>query len=396
MSDPSSSPVLSSSSAASAPPPTAEQMMAEINRLQALEKQGQFERATLQRQLLAAQDVAQRAAVAAAAQGYVPSKLVGIKLPQPDKFKGEIGSDCERWIRSLERQFDFVGVGVDDPRRVQVAVLHFSDNAELWWENLGSGGRATASLTWAVFVDTLLHRFRPVLQAEFARNRLFAVRQALSESVSSVVQRFLRELGPIEQEMHPKDQVHHFRVALKDRRIVFKLHESKPSSLAEAIQVATSWEAQFASAAGALVQAGVPSTLRSGHGTSSSFVPRSSPSSSSSGSAPMEISQMEQGMFEDTQSSASEHPAAAAASAREATPSDWMKQLVEIQKSFLAVMSTQRGNNGTRGGPGDNKKKSYVQGLDSSVVQDRLRKGLCIKCGEKGHMKKECPNSLKA
>lgn len=216
MSDPSSSPVLSSSSAASAPPPTAEQMMAEINRLQALEKQGQLERATLQRQLLAA-------------QGQVPSKLVGIKLPHPDKFKGEIGSDCERWIRGLERQFDFVGVGVDDPRRVQVAVLHFSDNAELWWENLGSGGRATASLTWAVFVDTLLHRFRPVLQAEFARNRLFAVKQAASETVSSVVQRFLRELGPIEQEMHPKDQVHHFRVALKDRRIVYKLHEAKPS-----------------------------------------------------------------------------------------------------------------------------------------------------------------------
>lgn len=394
MSDPSSSPVLSSSSAASAPPPTAEQMMAEINRLQALEKQGQFERATLQRQLLTAQDVAQRAAAAAAAQGQVPSKLVGIKLPHPDKFKGEIGSDCERWIRGLERQFDFVGVGVDDPRRVQVAVLHFSDNAELWWENLGSGGRATASLTWAVFVDTLLHRFRPVLQAEFARNRLFAVKQAASETVSSVVQRFLRELGPIEQEMHPKDQVHHFRVALKDRRIVYKLHEAKPSSLAEAIQVATSWEAQFASA-GALVQAGVPSTFRSG--SSSSFVPRSSPSSGSSGSAPMEISQMEQAMFEQAEA-AHEHQAAVSSRVTESTPSDWMKQLVEMQKSFLAVMSTQRNNNGvgTRGGPGDNKKKSYVQGLDSSVVQDRLRKGLCIKCGEKGHMKKECPNSLKA
>lgn len=391
MSDPSSSPVLSSSSGASVPPPTAEQMMAEINRLHALEKQGQFERATLQRQLLAAQDAAQRTAAASAAQGQAPSKLVGIKLPHPDKFKGEIGSDCERWIRSLERQFEFVGVGVDDPRRVQVAVLHFSDNAELWWENLGSSGRATASLTWAVFVDTLLHRFRPVLQAEFARNRLFAVKQTHSETVSSVVQRFLRELGPIEQEMHPKDQVHHFRVALKDRRIVYKLHEAKPSSLAEAIQVATSWEAQFASA-GALVQAGAPFTMRSG--TSSSFVPRASSSSSSSGSMPMEISQMEQAMFEENE--ASEHAASTSVGAREPTPSDWMKQMVDMQKSFLAVMSTQRSNhsnNGNRGG--DNKKKSYVQGLDSTVVQDRLRKGLCIKCGEKGHMKKECPNSLK-
>lgn len=367
--------------------------MAEINRLQALEKQGQFERAALQRQLLTAQEVAQRAAAAAAVQGQAPSKpVLGIKLPHPDKFKGEIGSDCERWIRSLERQFEFVGVVGDDPRRVQVAVLHFSDNAELWWENLGSSGRATASLSWAVFVDTLLHRFRPVLQAEFARNRLFAVKQASSETVSSVVQRFLRELGPIEQEMHPKDQVHHFRVALKDRRIVYKLHEAKPSSLAEAIQVATSWEAQFASA-GALVQAGAPSTMRSG--SSSSFVPRGHPLSSSSSSTPMEISQMEQTDETELQAAA-EQAASLRVGAREPTPSDWMKQMVDMQKSFLAVMSTQRGGNGNnsiRGG--DNKKKSYVQGLDSAVVQDRLRKGLCIKCGEKGHMKRECPNSLK-
>jgi hypothetical protein len=360
-------------------------MMAEISRLQALEKQSQFERATLQRQLLAAQEAAQRAA---AAQAPAQSKAVGIKIPQPDKFKGEIGADCERWIRSLERHFDFVGVAADDPRRVQAAVLNFIENAELWWENLGEAGRAAASQSWSTFVEALLQRFRPVLQAEFARNRLFSVKQAPSESVSSVVQRFLRELGPIEQEMHPKDQVHHFRVALKDRRIVYKLHEAKPSSLAEAIQVATSWEAQFASA-GALASGAAPHLLRSG---GSLFVPRASAGSSSSGSVPMEISQMEQAMAEDDVPAL--EPVASAA--REPSASEMMKQLVEMQKSFIAVMSSQRGGNGgdqRRGG--DHKKKSYIQGLDPAVVQDRLRKGLCIKCGEKGHMKNECPNGVK-
>ena len=357
--------------------------MAEIARLQALEKQSQYERAALQRQLLAAQEVVQRATVTA--QAPVPSKAVGIKIPQPDKFKGEIGADCERWIRSLERHFEFLGVTADDPRRIQAAVLNFTENAELWWENLGKQGRAAASASWQVFVDALLHRFRPVLQAEFARNRLFSVKQAPSESVSSVVQRFLRELGPIEQEMHPKDQVHHFRVALKDRRIVYKLHEAKPSSLAEAIQIATSWEAQFASA-GALANGGAPQHLRSG---GSMFVPRASVgSSSSSGSVPMEISQMEQVL--DQEEAAAAEPAAGVVT-REPSTSEMMKQLVAMQKSFIAVMSSQRNT----GGFNIKKKKSYVQGLDPAVVQDRLRKGLCIKCGEKGHMKNECPNGVK-
>jgi hypothetical protein len=361
-------------------------MMAEIARLQALEKQSQYERATLQRQLLAAQEVVQRAATVTA-QAPAQSKAVGIKIPQPDKFKGEIGADCERWIRSLERHFEFVGVAVEDPRRIQAAVLNFTENAELWWENLGSQGRVATSLSWQVFVDALLHRFRPVLQAEFARNRLFSVKQAPSESVSSVVQRFLRELGPIEQEMHPKDQVHHFRVALKDRRIVYKLHEAKSSSLAEAIQIATSWEAQFASA-GALVNGGAPQHLRSG---GSMFVSRASASSSSSsGSVPMEISQMEEVM--DQEEAAAAEPAARVVT-REPSTSEVMKQLVEMQKSFIAVMSSQRNTGGVNNK--SFKKKSYVQGLDPAVVQDRLRKGMCIKCGEKGHMKNECPNGVK-
>lgn len=399
MSNPPASPA-----AAAASSPTPVQMMAEINRLRMVEQQGQRERAALQAQLEATQQLSSASSSgASSSQALVVNKpsahLSGIKLPQPDKFKGDIGADCDRWIRSLERYYELLGVDVADPRRVSVAVLHFTDNAELWWENLGSQGRAAASASWETFVHTLLSRFRPVLQAEFARNRLFAVKQAPSESVSSLVHRFLRELGPIEQEMHTKDQIHHFRAALKDRRIVYKLHETKPTTLADAIQVATNWEAQFASAG----SVGAAPFMRTGHGTfGSSFVPRASSSSSSSGSVPMEISQLEQAMFEEgptLEYATSSAPGPNVATTKEPTTAEVMKQLVEMQKSFIAVMSSQRGPSNPanrRGAPLDKKRGQFVQGLDPALVQDRLRKGLCIKCGEKGHMKNECPNGVQA
>lgn len=392
MSNPPSTPPAASS-------PTPVQMMAEINRLRIVEQQGQRERAALQAQLEAAQQLSSASSSVSSSQvhaGHRPgAQLSGLKLPQPDKFKGDIGADCDRWIRSLERYYEFLGVEASDPRRVSLAVLHFADNAELWWENLGSQGRAAASVSWETFVQTLLSRFRPVLQAEFARNRLFAVQQAPSESVSSLVHRFLRELGPIEQEMHTKDQIHHFRAALKDRRIVYKLHETKPSSLAEAIQVATNWEAQFASAGSG---SRAVSLLRTGNSSyNPSMASRGSSSSSSSGSVPMEISQLEQlamldesAMVEQTVGGA---PAFAAAT--EPTTTEVMKQLVEMQKSFIAVMSSQRSSNQATSHRDSRKKKGqFVQGLDPALVQDRLRRGLCIKCGEKGHMKNECTNGV--
>jgi hypothetical protein len=390
---------LSTPSAASSPTPV--QMMAEINRLRMVEQQGQRERAALQAQLEAAQQLSSASSSDSSPQVSAPTgvrpgaQLSGLKLPQPDKFKGDIGADCDRWIRSLERYYDFLGVDASDPRRVSVAVLHFSDNAELWWENLGTQGRAAASASWETFVQALLSRFRPVLQAEFARTRLFAVKQAPSESVSSLVYRFLRELGPIEQEMHTKDQIHHFRAALKDRRIVYKLHETKPSSLAEAIQAATNWEAQFASAGSAL--SGAAPFLRTGHsGYGSSLAPRASSSSSSSGSVPMEISQLEQAMFDDG-AMVQEPTSSSAAALKEPTTTEVMKQLVEMQKSFIAVMSSQRGANqgAPRWDPSIAKKRGqFVPGLDPALVQNRLRRGLCIKCGEKGHMKNECTNGV--
>lgn len=398
MSNPPSTPPAASS-------PTPVQMMAEINRLRMVEQQGQRERAALQAQLEAAQQLSSAsmsssastsASQTGAAMGSRPgAQLSGLKLPQPDKFKGDIGTDCDRWIRSLERYYEFLGVDASDPRRVSVAVLHFSDNAELWWENLGSQGRAAASATWETFVQTLLSRFRPVLQAEFARNRLFAVKQAPSESVSSLVHRFLRELGPIEQEMHTKDQIHHFRAALKDRRIVYKLHETKPSSLAEAIQVATNWEAQFASAGGA--GSSTMPFMRTGHsGYGSSMVPRVS-SSSSSSSVPMEISQLEQAMFDDSaMAHTPESASAPAAALKELSTTEVMKQLVEMQKSFIAVMSQRGGNQGAPRRDLSKKRGQFVQGLDPALVQDRLRKGQCIKCGEKGHMKNECTNGVQS
>lgn len=107
----------------------------------------------------------------------------------------------------------------------------------------------------------------------------------------------------------------------------------------------------------------------------------------------MEISQLEQTISEVD--GAMMEQAGSSGAIKDPSTTEMMKQLVEMQRSFIAVMSSQRmGNQQTPRRDLGKKRGQFVQGLDPALVQDRLRKGLCIKCGEKGHMKNECPNGV--
>jgi len=395
----------SSSSSGSNAAPTAEQaqlMLAEISRLQAAgaaaEQRFNQERAQLQQRAEEAQRALSAAAAAAAASSsssvVPPRQTLSIKLPPIEKFKGDAGDrqGCTRWLRQLNHQFGMFASDfpVDPPtRRIQLATAFFERTADLWWRSMSEEDRIRHSSSWSAFEAALHERFSPVQAAELARPRLLALRQ--THSLGAYVDRFQEELMPIQDEMHPHDQVHHFRNGLKSHQVIAKLQENKPTTLVEAINLAITWDAFFSTIAnGGRAAMASNFNFRSG-GHSSNFA---RPSHASSGAVPMEVSAIQS---EDQVQDDSEHgdvmhaPATSSSSSSSSSLSmaEMAKQLASMQ-SHLAMMGSNSGNN--RGNKfGQRRDNTRVAGLKPGDIADRRRGGLCFRCGKHGHWKGECP-----
>ncbi len=384
-----SAPSASSSSANSVP--TIEQAMAEITRLREVEQRGIHELAQLQQQLRAGE--AQRVASAAAAQGDAHAAAAqsrhAIKLPSPEKFKGAMGQEVIRWIRQIEHQFNVFAAEypVHQPaRRIMLATAFFSGTAESWWRNLSDQDKARCSGSWDEFVEALRDRFSPIQAAEFARARLFSLRQSQCGSLGAFIEKFLEELTPIQDEMHEHDQIYHFRNGLKDSRVLQKVIEHKPDSLTDAIKLATTWDAHFSSVS----RMGNVGNYFRGGGPSSygARVP-----SYSSSSVPMEVSAV-QG-HAHVQGDEEESPSQEAAlDSSNPLLVEMMNKLSMLEKSHLAMIGHGSGHNSSahRGNKfGNRRDHTRIPGLKPNDIADRRRANECFRCGNKGHWKNECP-----
>jgi hypothetical protein len=387
------------SSSAGSPPaqgnnaPTIEQAMGEIARLRERE-------ALLQQQVAAGQEAQRVAAAAAAAaqagaQVHAQAAAAGrhvIKLPAPKEFKGTMGQEVITWIRQIEHQFNVYASEYpiqQAARRIMLATGFFVGAAESWWRNMSDDDRTRFSASWAAFVDAMRERFSPIQASEFARGRLFSLRQ--TGSLGQYVERFLLELTPIQEELHHNDQVHHFRNGLKEQRVVQKLVEHKPSTLTDAIKLATTWDAHFASVGRMGTTGGY---FRSAGPSSYS---NRAPSYSSS-SVPMEVSAVEShdhagGDEHEPQESASQAAAAGSAASNPDVMAAMLNKITMLE-SRIANIGHGGGNNGGahRGNKsGPRRDGSRVPGLKAADIADRRRANQCFRCGEKGHWKNECP-----
>jgi hypothetical protein len=361
-------------------PAQQQELMNELQHLRAREAERQQQmqnmQAAAQREVEAVRRTAEAMTAAARAP---PAGSSAIKPPPMQTFNGKVGFEVDTWIRAWERQFTFPGVANHYPAnqpslRVEAAAAYLTGGAADWWDNLDSDTKRDAYTSWDRFVAALRKRFRPVLAAELARARLTALKQ--KSSVSAYADLFQRELAPIQAEMHPNDQIHHFRAGLKDDRIYAKIVEARPTTLLQAIDIAVSWEAQYAR----------------GRNASTAYFrsfSHSSASSSSSGAVPMEVSAIaeEDAEEESTQPSSATRPAASGAEPM------LLAQLQAMQKKLDAIERNQVSSSS------DNRiaalGKGRVPNRSKEEVARLIREGRCINCCEKGHMKRECTKSWK-
>jgi hypothetical protein len=356
--------------------------MNELQHLRAREAERQQQmhnmQAAAQREVDAVRRTAEAMAAAARAPPAGPS-TTAIKPPPMQTFSGKVGFEVDTWIRAWERQFTFPGVAAHYPAnqpslRVEAAAAYLTGGAADWWDNLDSDTKRNALTSWENFIAALRKRFRPVLAAELARARITALKQ--KGSVSVYADLFQRELAPIQAEMHPNDQIHHFRAGLKDDRIYAKIVEARPTTLLQAIDIAVSWEAQYA---------------RGRNATTAYFRPsfHSSTSSNSSGAVPMEVSAIAD---EDADEESTPSSSASRSSVPSAEPM-LVAQLQTMQKKLDALERSQLNSSS------DNRiaalGKGRVPNRSKEEVARLIREGRCINCCEKGHMKRECTKSWK-
>lgn len=180
--------------------------------------------------------------------------------------------------------------------------------------------------------------------------------------------------------MHQANQIFYFKEGLHSRGVMNKIVEEKPTSLAEAIQIANQWEHTYRSMGNnRFDQAGA---FRPG-GSTSTFQSRSS----SSGSVPMELSAVTEAEVQDSNEFRSEedyssHPAGELF----ATVEELSKQVASFSSSrFESSLSSSTDH-------------SHVASLAANRIPNRSaadiqrcrHEGLCIKCLGKRHFKKDC------
>jgi len=92
--------------------------------------------------------------------------------------------------------------------------------------------------------------------------------------------------------------------------------------------------------------------------------------------SPMDLSNVEE---------ESHPPSGSATLSTAATSQTLMVQLLASMQAQLNAMQSRNG--GFRRGP----RGDRVQGVSAELIRERLRRGECLVCGSKSHMKAECP-----
>lgn len=295
------------------------------------------------------------------------------KIRAPSAFAGVMGTTVDEWLAEIVQQHEFYGSAKfpDAPSLIRFAAAHFTGIALNWWNALAD--RNTIQ-SWDVFVSRLHDRFRPVQAAMFARQRLDKLRMREGHKVNAYASVFQTTMTPITN-MHDADQVHHFVNGLLPR-IAEKVWERHPTTLGQAIDIAVTVEAMLEFGRSATSTGGAPHRMHSGgYGRSTHVV-------SSSGSAPMEISALEQEFFSDQPPSGPSNqsdPQSALLAAIAELSSSFDQRLNALAQSRFGGSRTARGDR--------------IGGLKAGEIEKLMAEGKCFRCKQKGHMKNECPQA---
>lgn len=326
---------------------------------------------------------AQLAAAAQAAGASHNKQIVRLRPPSIPRFKGEMGFECDNLVREIKQMCEYVGES-DGLRWVDTAGLHMEGPAATWFE---AEKRKQTFTSWDAFVAALHQRFRPMLAADVARERLVQLRQR--GSVNQYAIRFQQELIPI-TDMGDTDQIFFFCQGLYGP-ISAEVRKAKPRNLPEALDVAVRAELYLKDRSinrnSGFMHQGNPYHRTTSH-PSSSHVP-----------VPMDVNAMtEEDMHYDSPVSSSALDSMDVSTATSVQLMAMIQEMRASQKVQEQKMNAlfQRSSGGLSGGPGrfgsdtGFKKGIRVDGVSADEVKKCREKGLCIKCKQAGHFARDC------
>jgi hypothetical protein len=346
---------------------------------------------SLQQQLTQQVAVSVQSQVNAATASSTAAATPRVHLPkirQPSSFTGTIGLAVDHWLSEMDQQFTYYSQGgtlTTDNQRIQFAAAYLDGIARQWWET--QADRVTLN-NWTDFVDRLHARFRPIQASMIARQRLDKLRMREGHNVNAYIGAFHAVTMPI-QDMSEKDRIHAFARGLT-QRLAAKVWERNPSTLQEAIDYAVTAEATGVYAFRSTGHYGTNTGTTSVRGSSSA-------SSSSMGSAPMDlthIAMMEDYLIEEPTSNVGlDVPSSTAA-----TPRVDVEALINsaVEQRVNAIMSNSSFKpNGSRPPTGS---KNHVAGLKGEEISKLMKENRCFRCRQVGHYKNDpkCPKNAKS
>ena len=286
------------------------------------------------------------------------------KLSPPSFFDGDMGNKVDDWIDELTRQFLYYGNSFgSDEKRIQWAATHFRRTAATWWRNENHA----LYTNWSDFVAALHRRFRPVRAAMAARQRLRALRQRVSQSVSAYTNTFQSILTNI-ADMGESDQVHNYVNGLLPT-IAAKVWEKNPTTLVAAIEHAVAVE-------------GMQMFGRIAAGKSPTAAPSASRSSASAAdSDAMDINNIDA----DFNSIDNDQPAVE--NTANAPFAAFVSRFEQFEQRLNAIMQSRSAAQKNRP-----PSKRVPGKLTHQEIEKLKSENKCFHCKKTGHFKTECPD----
>jgi len=318
---------------------------------QQLTQQQQQQQQQLHAQLASAQTAASAQAAAAPVAPAVSKSFVKPRPPSTFVAADRVG-ELDQWEREMRYQFAAYGAPLaSEQARIAFAVSYLGPVPLQWWD--ANPAHQTVQ-TWDEFVKLLRGRFRPVHAAKQARTELFKIKQAPSQSAGAYAAAF-QELLVSLPDMHVDDAVFLFIRGLLPalRR---RVGDKEFATLSAAINAAVSSEGLY----------GVQ-------------LADESPVSSAAAAA---------GHNMDLNALHDYNPQ----TARDFDPERMREvfkfgtmaaEIVGLKEQLFAMRAA--GAGGAAGG--------RVSGLSKQQIDERLRGGLCLRCGSADHFKNDCPRA---
>jgi len=268
---------------------------------------------------------------------------------KPETFTGSAKSNPDRWLKEMERYLRVGGIPSD--RWSYHASAYLRESASTWMESVERDH--ADGLSWQTFQTLFLTRFRPLEASRTARSTLATLRQ--KTSVDDYNNRF-RDLIKYCDDMALEDQLMAYQRGLKPD-IESEVYRMDPKTLEEAMRVAVRADMrQF-----------MRQRERNGRFTfngnnnnanrNGQFHSRRPFQSNNTGSAPMDLSAMQDGDVDVNTAS-------------------------DVEEGAGEVSALNSNSSRQVRGPTPN--------MSSDQLQHCRKNGLCFWCKSKGHMARDC------